>query len=961
MATLFEKFVALKKKVGGNREITQFEHTFGQPVEEAQNITPMPRHILRILSETEFAIRLSRELGGKYDSLIDRTLDYLTNAMEEDGTLTRSVCMTGEQMLLPMAENAKSYKLILAGHAHIDMNWQWGWHETVAATVATFTTMLKIMEEYPQFCFSQSQTSVYEIIDKYAPELHDRIKARIDEGRWEVTSSAWVETDKNMPNTESLLRHIQYSKEYLSKNWGIPGDRLEVDFSPDTFGHSANVPEIDRYGGVKYYYHCRALKENYALYRWRSPSRQEVMIYCEQQWYNSGITPRMAMSIFDVSARSGGLKTGLVVYGVGDHGGGPTRRDVERGLEMQQWPVFPTIQFGTFREFFQEAESVREKLPLVEHELNFVFPGCYTTQSRIKKGNRRCEAALSEAETALAFAHMAVGADPRTDAVRQAWQKVLFTHFHDILTGSCVQESREYAMGLYQDALATANTEVGLALNKLAAEIDTSAIQTVPDPDSQAEGAGVGYNISAFSGRAMEERGCGLTRIWTVFNNTYVDKQEPVELTVWDWPGDMRLIHVFDEKGQPLEFQLLDTQRQKYWDHKYFRILVDVHVPAMSYVTVALGQKEMDDYPMNMHVSEYWTPREEDTNVPVGDRNYVLENEWIRCEFDYSTGEMISMRDQKTGIEYLEAGRRAGVELIDTNANNSSAWHIGTHLQKQMLTDITEIRRTKAGKLRTEFSFDARIRSSKVQVTYSLDRGARQVKATICADWSEVGGDKVPVLAYELPTAVKTDRFSYNIPGGSIVRPAKEQDHPGLSYIATENDGDTCVGIVTDCKYGFRGITRDGKATLISTLINTAVNPDPYPERGVQEITLNIGLYPTHPVQRERQAQSAVRTLTPISVSSHTGKLPACGTFLNVEAPDAVVSAVFAEEKTMSVRLYSASGSETRAVLRPAWKIASADCVDLSGKVVSGCETDGMSATVQIPPYSIVTVRMTRA
>ena len=138
-----------------------------------------------------------------------------------------------------------------------------------------------------------------------------------------------------------------------------------------------------------------------------------MLVYREQYWYNSGITPKIGAGIIDISKRCAGFKTGLIVYGVGDHGGGPTRRDVERALEMMEWPVYPKIKFGTFREFFHEAESVRDELPLVEKELNFIFQGCYTTQSRIKLGNRACERALTNAEAMSAFAAAAAGA--RTD------------------------------------------------------------------------------------------------------------------------------------------------------------------------------------------------------------------------------------------------------------------------------------------------------------------------------------------------------------------------------------------------------------------------------------------------------------------------------------------------------------------------------------------------------------------
>ena len=158
MANLYQKYADLKKKVGGNRELFGYEETFGMPREEQQHITPVPRHIVRILAEIEFSVRLSESMEGVYDSVVDSALDYLADRMEEDGTLTRSVCRQAEEMLMPLAGDAKAYKLILAGHAHIDMNWMWSWQETVAATVATFTTMLNVMEEYPEFCFSQSQT-----------------------------------------------------------------------------------------------------------------------------------------------------------------------------------------------------------------------------------------------------------------------------------------------------------------------------------------------------------------------------------------------------------------------------------------------------------------------------------------------------------------------------------------------------------------------------------------------------------------------------------------------------------------------------------------------------------------------------------------------------------------------------------------------------------------------------------
>ena len=378
---LFSRFEALKIKVGGTREKREFEFTMRPTPAEINRITEPAPHIRRILSEVQFALQLSGRYDGKYDNEISGALDVLEAAMENDGVLTKSVCLAAEEKLLPLQDAAKEYEIIYASHAHIDMNWMWGWQETVAITLSTFRTILNLMKEYPGFTFSQSQASVYKIVEEYQPDMMAEIKERIAQGRWEVTANAWVETDKNMPDTESLIRHIRVTRDYLKKVWGV--EQVKVDFSPDTFGHSRFVPEINTFGNVPYYYHCRGLQDDLTLYRYAAPSGNEVLMYKEPYWYNSGVNPDNGVGVIEMERRCAGLKTALIVYGVGNHGGGPTRRDLEMFLEMKQWPVFPSMRFGTITEFFEKAESVREKLPVIDHELNAIFTGCYTTQSRI--------------------------------------------------------------------------------------------------------------------------------------------------------------------------------------------------------------------------------------------------------------------------------------------------------------------------------------------------------------------------------------------------------------------------------------------------------------------------------------------------------------------------------------------------------------------------------------------------
>ncbi|MBR3742056.1 MAG: hypothetical protein IKN04_16645, partial [Clostridia bacterium] len=502
--TLAQRFEQLKTRVGGNREKSNFEFTFGTPAEEHMGVTPPSRAAVRILSEIHFALEMSRQAGQRYDAAIGAALSVLEKYMEEEGTLTNDACARAEEALLPLREAAKEYALIYVSHAHIDMNWMWGMQETVAAALSTFRSVLHMMEEYPEFTFMQSQASVYKIVEQFDPGLMPEIKARIAEGRWEVTANAWVETDKNMPSTESLLHHVEVTRRYLETVWGIDTGKVQVDFSPDTFGHSRFLPEISRFADIRYYYHCRGTKEDEVLFRYRAPSGAEILTYKEPYWYNSGVCPENGIGLPQLAEKCAGLKTGLIVYGVGNHGGGPTRRDIERVLEMRDWPVFPAVRFGTLHEFFHEVEAISSRFPVIDHELNAIFPGCYTTQSRIKMANRRSETSLSDAAQMCALGHFTARTEYPADRLDTAWQKVLFTHFHDILTGSCVQESREYAMALYADALSATQTALGNALRVISEQVDTSAFMTDEDiTQDQAEGAGVGAGVWFGVGHSM--------------------------------------------------------------------------------------------------------------------------------------------------------------------------------------------------------------------------------------------------------------------------------------------------------------------------------------------------------------------------------------------------------------------------------------------------------------------------
>ncbi|QHQ60930.1 alpha-mannosidase [Anaerocolumna sedimenticola] len=954
------KYTRLKRQVGGNREKYHYEETFGQPMEEFYGITMPNAWNRRILAEIEFSIRLSKELNGKYDGILHQTLDYLLDKMNNEGALTINTCKEAEQMLLPLSGVAKEYELILAAHAHIDMNWMWGWQETVAATIATFQTMLKLMEEYPDFHFSQSQAAVYKIIEDYAPELKEKMKQRIREGRWEITASAWVETDKNMPSAESLLNHIYYTKKYLKEHWEVEEASLDIDFSPDTFGHSAHLPELDTLGGVKYYYHCRGLDGDNALYRWRSKSGKELLVYREQYWYNSGITPLPAIGLIDVAKRSGGLKTGLVVYGVGDHGGGPTRKDLERAIEMMEWPVFPQLRFGTFHDYFKAAETVRDKIPVVEQELNFIFPGCYTTQSRLKLGNRHAENGLYEAECLDAFANGILHTPYQSVQYESAWQSMLFTHFHDILTGSCVQESREHAMGLLSHSIATAGTRASFAMQALAGNIDTSGIsmeEGLPVESkaySQSEGAGAGYGITALKGIPAPEQGAGLTRIYHIFNVTACDREDNCLLTVWDYTGDLRYLYAQDTNGKEIPIQLIDTMPKTYWDHKYFRVLVKVKAPAFGFTTIVLSQKEAEEYQIYLQPSVR-------TNKPT--ENIILENKFLRAEFDFKNGSLISLNDKKTGKELLKDKERGGLRYLTTERDSSSAWQIGRYTDIQSDCFQTTKITMEKGNLRQGFTVEQTVKNSLVKTEVFLEEGARALTIHLEIDWHEVSRDKepVPVLLYHLPLK-ETDNFLYDVPGGVQYRRGMQLDVPGLTFgAALDEKSSKAVFLASDCKYGYRG-SEDG---LSCTLINSTTNPDPYPERGIHNITLYAGICEKNPVILQTLVSRFLHPLLFQSGNVHKGTLPLTESMLKInggllnETQNAVVSGIFRLNRKLVVRISEICGQRAEVNLEFNQEPKKAGLIDIVGTEMDGTVTiSGNTVKVSIPAYSTVMVQI---
>jgi len=907
----------------------------------------------RIIAQLVYALKISKINDNKYDVIIEKAIIFINKHKISDNYISEEIVKKAENIIQDIAKEAKSYTMICAAHAHIDMNWTWDYSETVAITLDTMRTMLELMDEYPEFVFSQSQASIFKIIEEHDKDMLNEIKKRVKQGRFEITASTWVEADKNMPNGESHVRHILYTKKYLTKLFDLDKNSLQIDFEPDTFGHNINVPEILTKGGVKYYYHCRGY-EGHHLYRYQSPSGNNIIVYRDPLWYNAMIDENIAIHVPEFCDKYG-IKNILKVYGVGDHGGGPTRRDIEKIKKMSKWPVFPTIKFGTYKEFFNYLDKIAEKLPIVTNEANFIFTGCYTTQTRIKLANRISEAKLAKAETLSTLSHIFVNGKYPSDNYKVAWQKTLFSQFHDILTGSGVTETREYAMGQFQKVCAYTNTGASNAMRDIATNIDTTKflITQEESKETTSEGAGVGYAINKFE-LPQTERGRGKIRIFHVFNSTWYKREEIVTLTIWDWIGNEEAIEFRDGKNEIVPFQIIKNKSNEYGGHTYMTILIKVIIPAFGYNTYVLYPKNIED------IKVKW-PKDPRKNKK---EQFILENDYVKIIFDSTTLNIVSYINKKDNTQFIGNIPSGVFRIIDEDdSKGMTAWTIGRYANITKLNTNIRVIATKIGSdyLKQWIEYEIKFRNSTLKVIVSLNKNTTRIDYEVECDWQETSkkGQLMPQLNFHVPFNFKSEKYKYDIPFGILKRQEMNMDVPGNSFmIAIPNSGNKSLMLLSNCKYGFRGIDN----SMALTLIRSSYSPDKYPDNGIHKFKLAIDMVNSDlSAELIKKSYSYNHPLSYVSSTVQKGTLPLMNSFISIEKGNIIISAIKMSEdnKKMIIRLYEVEGKNEETVFNFQKTPIKSYFVDINEEKYEDGEKILQKENkigFVIPPYNMVTI-----
>jgi len=633
----------------------------------------------------------------------------------------------------------------------------------------------------------------------------------------------------------------------------------------------------------------------------------------------------------------------LRVYGIGDHGGGPTRRDLKRLTDMMTWPLFPTIIFSSYHKFFDIIAKKRDNFPIKDHELNFIFTGCYTTQTRIKAANRIAESTLFEAEALSALAPVKTSVD--IELFEEAWRDVLFNQFHDIIPGSGVIDTREHALGLFQHVLANANSQKGIACYAIAGAVDTSAVGGgfIPD-ETNSEGAGTGFLVEEKHNIAHIERGRGLRRGYLLFN-TAGEREDISEFTLWDWPGDLRALKITDNENNVIPFQIL-KENEDYWGHKRTEIILQTSLPSMGWKLVIVDEDSDKPFP----------------SVTLGDARihvpyeYTLENKILRVEINPVNGQIQSLIDKRTGKTAALNGGFSG--FTESSLGWGSAWMVNRYKNDETPVIIDSIEDVNKGDLRSSVKISGRYKNSKINYIISLDKDAEYLTVSAQVDWLEPGSFEkgAPHFRFAVENASQASEFLYDIPFGTIKRQAADIDRPALSYVCSiPSEKEPALAIISRDKYASRCF--NGLMSL--TLIRSSYDPDPYPDLCRHSFTFRLAVpRVVSPDYMDNLSKKLNHPSFPLSVAPHKGDLPAACSLLECDASISGIKKAEDGSSDLIIRLYNNNELINNAAVILYKDVKSACFCSITEIPGEALKVSGKTITVPIDKFKMVTIRV---
>jgi alpha-mannosidase len=760
----------------------------------------------------------------------------------------------------------------MVGNAHIDPVWLWQWPEGYQEVRATFRSAIDRMEEFPEFVFTANSVLFLRWIEESDPPLFGAIRERIADGRWQVIGGWWLEPDCNLPGGEALVRHGLIAQRYLLDRFGITAT---VGANVDAFGHNATIPQLLRRSGMDSYVFLRPGPHEAPLpplFWWEAADGSRVLAYRIPHEYNSlpgDLGYQVDKSLAQLPADA---QETMVFYGVGNHGGGPTRANLESMRRLNANGGGPRLTPSHPRAFFDAilASGAADALPVHRGELQRHGVGCYSAHSEIKRLNRRTEQLLARAEKWSALADALGGpAYPRAE-LTQAWEQLLFNQFHDTLAGTSIAPAYEDARDQLGHAASLGATATNRALQAIAARIDLPL-----DPDT--------FPV-------------------VVFNPHPWPLHAVVELEFGGVPdGPVRVV---DDAGAEAATQ-----------------------PTRSLATVGGWRGRhafVADVPPLGYRTYRFTAGEPAAQGAVSAGDHRLANEHLAVEVDPRTGAITRLELLDEGLDLAPAAPGARAVVID---DPSDTWGHRTRSYDQRIGAFTttSVRLVEHGAARAVLRVESRFESSTLVEELVLSAGARQLELRVTLDWRE----RLRMLKLRFATPLIDERATFDVGYGHVERPANGDEVPAQTWVDVSGrlpDGRAAgLSVLNDAKYGHDVRGGDVGVTVARSPVFAWHEPkvlDPdglyeYLDQGIQRFTLRL-----LPHAGDWRAAGTVRAAAELNQpaiaaleSFHAGPLPQQRSLASV-ASDTVVMAVLKlaeDDDALVVRAWETAGRAAQA------------------------------------------------
>ena len=671
--------------------------------------------------------------------------------------------------------------LALTGHAHIDLAWLWPLAETRRKARRTFSTVLALMERYPDFTFNQSSAQLYAYVEQDDPQLFARIAVRVREGRWDVVGGMWVEPDGNLISGESWVRQLLHGQRYFQSRFGL---RSTVCWLPDTFGYAANLPQLLLGAGMTSFFTTK-LNWNetntfpHDLYRWEALDGSQVVAHSfhnQGQGYNGEL---IAKDVLQTWQNFGGKRrhdTSLFSFGWGDGGGGPSAEMLERSARLSDFPGLPRLHMGKVADFYSGVKP--DALPVwVGEQYLELHRGTYTTQSRVKALNRALEHALCDAEAAATLAKVLLNRPYPRAEFAAAWEALLRNQFHDILPGSGVKAVYDDAHRELEEALATAQIQRDGALQVL----------------SHAHGGG--------------ER-------LVVWNLSFDDRPLSLRLPISVLPGlNLATLVLSAPDGGEVGTEVIGDE---------LLVIGNVKVPGLGYLFLGIGAGQQPE------------------GLQDSPEAMVLENEHLRAEIA-PDGSLASLIHKHSGREALD-GPGNQLWLYPDVPREWEGWELDASYPSggERLLAVSAPERL-PGRLEQAVRVRYDAQGSEIIQTYALRQGSARLEIRSEVQWR---GRRL-LLRAQTPLNVRSANASFETAFGTVSRSthsntswdAAQFEVPGHRF-ADLSEADFGVSLLTLSKYGY-----SAKGNVLGlSLLRGPLMPDPSADAG--EHAFSYALYP---------------------------------------------------------------------------------------------------------------------